>query len=173
MTKERLILILKELGINTNNCYTKKSFYWNDKLSIGCYPRELKEDFYFHNHLDDKIYFISAANAVSCEFDVDLFNGSDRYIVPLEECSVIYPVSTTCTTTKYEMSEEIEKLTKQIEEKPFEELEDSQFAKMTLRDYACIHLKVAETDKGWLNEIIKKATPGSKLIINTEALKNL
>lgn len=36
------------------------------------------------------------------------------------------------------------------------EKEDCNYSELTARDYACIHLKVPESNKKWLNELIKK-----------------
>lgn len=43
------------------------------------------------------------------------------------------------------------------EDKPFEELPDKSYREMTLREYACIQLKVAKSGLVWLDEIINSA----------------
>lgn len=129
MEKEQIISKLKDIGINTLNAYPKKSFLHNGIVVISCYKRELKEDFFFYNSFSNSIYKIPLQDIDFLEFDT----SREKYIIP---------------ETKWE---------KIWEDKPFEELPDVPFKEMTLRQYACIQLKVPETDLPWLNEIIKKS----------------
>lgn len=130
MEKDEIIKKLSELGINTTNAYPKPSFMYNDSPSISMYKREFAENFYFYNAYDKKIYVLAKYADFETRFTKDVFKGAEKFIVPLNYCSVIW------------------------EDKPFEELEDVPFKDMTLRDYACIHLKVPKSEKVWLNNII-------------------
>lgn len=141
MTQEELGAKLKALGINTKNYYPKKSFLRNGEPCVGLFERELKEDFYFHNNFDDKIYQLSATSPTDLEEEEH--EGRTKYIVPLSRCSELQAAEEYVT------------------------LEDEQYGNMTLRDYACIHLKVPETDKTWLNTLIKKSREWSRPVHDT------
>jgi len=133
MNKEEIIEKLKTLGITTDNCYPKTSFVKNDDIYIGCYGRELKDDFYFYNTFDKKVYVIKKGTDTElASWEREMFNGKEKVLVPLKSAKTVW------------------------EDKPYEALADVRFAEMSLREYACIHLGVPETDKPWLNELIKK-----------------
>jgi hypothetical protein len=137
MTKEELEKKLNELGITTTNCYPKTSFLYEGVASIGCFPSELKsESFYFFNKFDSKIYEIPYNKDYKEVYKLDSsYSIKDKeirkYIVPLSEARLIY------------------------EDVPFKQLPDKPFKEMTLREYACIHLKVPNSGLPWLDEIIK------------------
>ncbi len=125
---------MKTLGITTENCYPKTSFVKNDNIYIGCYGRELKDDFYFYNTYDKKVYLIKKGTDIElASWEREMFNNKEKILVPLKVAKIIW------------------------EDKPYETLPDDKFTTMTLRDYACIHLGVAETDKPWLNALITKS----------------
>lgn len=130
-TKEEIISKLEELGIKSSNVFPKKSFLFEDVPSISCFKRELLSDFYFYNSYDRKLYILKKSELT--DFQTDEFNGVIKYIVPLSKCEEIW------------------------EDVPYVELEDVSFKDMTLRDYACIHLKIPKSNHGWLNELIRSA----------------
>jgi hypothetical protein len=133
MEKEEAQKKLKELGIETENYYPKKTFMWNDVPSIGVFKRELTEDFYFYNDFNNRLYKIPLMEKeVIDTLEVDKYNGRTKLIVPLTEAKVIW------------------------EDKPFVELPDIPFSGMTLRHYACIHLKRPESGLAWLDKLIQE-----------------
>ena len=130
MTKDELKQKLWDMGIQTDNCYPKSSFPHDAIISVGLYDRELKEDFYFFNKYDSKIYKLMSPVNYKEAFDYDPI--SEKYMVPLSCCSIIW------------------------EDKPFVELPDARYNEMTLRQYACIHLKIPESGLDWLDKLIEK-----------------
>lgn len=139
MTKEEIEKKLNELGIISTNCYPKTSFLSDGVPSIGCFPSELKnEDFYFFNKFDSKIYRVPFNKDFKDVYKLDTsISLKDRevkkYVVPLHLAEVVY------------------------EDVPFKPLPDKSFREATLREYACIHLKVANSGNPWLDEIIKQS----------------
>lgn len=131
MNKQEIIDKIKELGISSENAFPKSSFAKNGIIYVAFYERELKEDFYFFNTFDKKIYKNTPKDIKKLE--TDNFKNSVKYLVPLDECIVVW------------------------EDKPYVELVDEPFGSMTLRQYACIHLKVPESGLDWLDNIIKKS----------------
>lgn len=130
-TKEEIIEKLKELKIESTNAYPKKSFLFEGEPSISCFKRELQSNFYFYNAYDKKLYVLAKYEDYDTKFQTDQFNGVTKFIVPLTYCSILW------------------------EDKVFEELEDVPFKDMTLRDYACIKLKVPQSNHNWLNDLIR------------------
>ena len=139
MTKEEIEKKLTELGIITTNCYPKTSFISDGFPSIGCFPSELKsEDFYFFNKFDSKIYKVPFNKDFKDVYKLDKsMSIKDRevvkYVVPLSMASLVY------------------------EDVPFKQLPDKSFKEVTLREYACIHLKVPNSGNPWLDEIIQRS----------------
>lgn len=130
MEKEELISKLASLGIETTNCFKKSTFLLEGTVYVALYGSETKDNFYFFNLYDKKIYLFEKTTDVS-EYKQD--EGTKKYLVPISHCTVIW------------------------EDKPFKELDDIPFKEMTLRQYACIKLKVPETGITWLDTIIKKS----------------
>lgn len=140
-------------NIKTENCREKKTFTSllnGGKTSISCFDWELKDDFYFFVPYNRK-YFKLEKRADISYYPLD--TKYDKYVIPLEDC------------------EELEMLTEEVEiplneqkQKDdwskvefFEEKDDLEFKKMTLRQYACIHLKIPNSGIDWLDKIIKQA----------------
>lgn len=131
MEKQQIIEKLKELGIISTNVFPKKSFLYEGLPVIGCYIRELKDDFYFFNSFDGTIYKI--AQRISFENDWSYEKQTEKWLIPEKYWEKIW------------------------KDEPYVELVDSRYAEMTLRHYACIHLKVPESGLVWLDELIKKS----------------
>ncbi len=123
----------KEKGIVTTNCYPKSSFKQDDNIYVGCFKRELAEDFYFYNNYDKKIYLIKKDDDVDTSYTKEEFNGKIKYLIPISTAELVW------------------------EDKPYVELPNKSFKDITLREYACIHTKVPESGTDWLDEIIKQA----------------
>lgn len=98
-------------------------------MYVGCFKSELEDNFYFYNTYDQKIYILPKQPTDGLQKDV--FNGKTKYLVPLSRANSIW------------------------EDRPFEELPDLAYNKMTLRHYACIKLKVADSGLAWLDKLIK------------------
>lgn len=131
MNKEQIIEKLKELGIDSTNAHPKSSFLTEQKtVVVALYEREMKGAFFFYNNYDKKVYK-TANNLPLDEYTKD--PKSDKYLIPLSWCTIIW------------------------EDKPFQELEDEPYRDMTLRQYACIHLRVPNTGLSWLNELISQS----------------
>jgi hypothetical protein len=130
MEKEELISKLSSLGIETTNCFKKSTFLLDKTVYVALYGSETKDDFYFFNLYDKKIYVFNKVD------DTAIYKQDEvtkKYLIPITDCSVIW------------------------EDKPFKEVEDLPFKEMTLRQYACIKLKVPDTGIAWLDTIIKKS----------------
>lgn len=132
MTTEILTEKLKKLGIiiSPEQTYPKKCFRYNNKQVVALYEREFKKDFYFSLGSDqgEKIFKVSDRNHENYEQDT----VTDKFMVPLSTCEIIW------------------------EDKELVELIDEPFKSITLRDYVCIHHKLPETNKEWLNELLKR-----------------
>lgn len=134
MNKQQLIDKLKELGIDTENCYPKKSFIKDLIPVVGMFEKEFQDDFYFYSDYQKKIYKLPKQTQAQFEnFEKDVFQGETKRLVPLSICEIIW------------------------DDKPFEELPDEQYDKMTVRKYACIHLKVPKSGLPWLDALIKES----------------
>jgi hypothetical protein len=133
MKKEEIIEKLKDLGIESKNAYPKSSFIYEGDVCVGLYEREMKEAFYFFNKYDSKIYKYPFTGNYKDAFEYDSI--AEKYMVPLAYCQVVW------------------------EDKPYVELPDAKFAEMTLRQYACIHLRIAQSGLDWLDNLIKETSP--------------
>ncbi len=134
MDKAKLIEKLKELSINSVNCYPKSTFLKNNKVFVGLYDAEMKDDFYFYNTFDKVIYKAEKIGFESPDNEKEQNNsGKTKTLIPLSKCVKIW------------------------EDKPYEELPDISFKEITVRQYACIQLKVPSSGLPWLDEIIKNS----------------
>ena len=135
MEKQDIINKLKELGIQSENCYPKKSFIDSDleEAVVGLFKTEFASDFYFYVPFEKKLFVLKKTDIE--QFKHEIFMGKTKYIVPLSKCEVVW------------------------EDKPLEDIElpDENFSMMTLRHYSCIHLKVPKSGLGWLDELIKES----------------
>jgi len=132
MDKKEIIERLSQMGIITENCYPKTTFPKRGEIHVGLFKREMMDDFYFYNTFDKKIYcFLKPSNIDN--YEKDDFRGSIKFLIPLHECSVVW------------------------EDKEYVELIDIPYNEMTIRRYACIHLKVPESGVDWLDALIKKS----------------
>lgn len=133
MNTEAIRNTLAGIGITTDNCYPKSSFAKPDGIIyVGLFKREMLEDFYFYNTYDKKIHVFRKPENIEV-YQKDNFRGSVKFLVPMDQCEVVW------------------------EEKEFIELPDDQFGNMSLRDYACIHLRYPGSNLEWLNILIKEA----------------
>lgn len=130
MNKEEIIERLEGMGIETENAFPKTSFPKNGEICIGLFEREMREDFYFFNNYDKKIYKFPKLKDFS-KLDTEDFRGDTKYMVPLYMCEPVW------------------------EDKPFIEKPDLPFRDMSLRQYACIHLGVPNSGVDWLDALIK------------------
>ena len=134
MEKQDIIAKLKELGIQSENCYPKKSFISDDGTPVvGLFKAEFASDFYFFTPFDKTLYVLRKTEYT--KYKENEFMNSTKYLVPLSDCEVVWV------------------------DKPLEEIElpDGHFSEMTLRQYACIHLKVPKSGLPWLDEVIKES----------------
>lgn len=131
MVKEQLIQDLKEIfGIETTNCYPKKSYLRDGMAHIGCYGSEIDKTFYFFNEFDKK-YYVFKGNKEN--YDTENFMDKIKYQIPLAACEILEPIG------------------------EYKEKEDASFhGETTLRDLAAIFLKKPVSNKKWLNDIIKQ-----------------
>jgi hypothetical protein len=135
MTITELKEKLKGMGIETDNLYPKTSFLKDGVPHIGMYEREFKEDFYFHNKFDNKIYKVpKPTGALKDIYEGEIFQNSEKFLVPEGDWVQV-----------------------EEEEQGYVELEDEAYQTMTIRDYACIQLRIPESNKDWLNKLIKSA----------------
>lgn len=108
----------------------------DNEVYIGCFERELKEDFYFYNTFDKKIWKLSKPEDKDLiVWEREVFNSREKILVPMKSG----------------------KLHSVWEDKPYQELPNKSFSAMNLREYACIHLGVPESGEPWLDELIRKS----------------
>jgi hypothetical protein len=129
--KIKIQYLKDEFGIITTNFYQKKIY----KGTVGIFPTEMKEDFYFYDSSSEKYYKFAKREDPSY-YSVD--NEFGKHIVPLTDCEILIKE---------------EKVTEEIYIEP----EDVPFKTMTLRQYACIHLCVPDSGIEWLDKIIKRS----------------
>ena len=137
MTKEQLGEKLKELGIVSKNYYPKNTFLKEGVVYVGMFRNELEDDFYFYSAYNKTIYHLPKQENVN-EFEIEPYKEMKKYLVPLERARIVW------------------------EDKPFEELPDELFSKITVRQYAFIHLKTPESGLPWLDDMIRKSLPGQR-----------
>lgn len=136
-TKEKIIQKLKELGIDSDNCYPKKTFMKNFELVVGVFASEFESDCYFAGDYGKKLYKIPATTKFKAMYEKDTFQGKDKWLVPVSSCQIVW------------------------EDKAFVELPNSPFSSVTLREYACIHLKLPQSGNPWLDTLIKESITNS------------
>lgn len=129
MTASEVANKIKELGYTSTNIYPKKTFLVEGEVVIGLYKRELEEDFFWFNTRDEILYKVPKPPNLEA-FKQD--PRTDKYLIPLEYCEAIW------------------------EDKPYEELPDAPYKDMTLRQYACIQMRVPASGLPWLDELIKQ-----------------
>lgn len=173
--------IEKLFGIKTKNCYAKFTVWKDGKRYFGLLPFEFKEDFYLYNFNSEIYRYSKATEKAIDKLEKDL-EMKDRLLVPVEDFVLLYSPIT--GYTKEGLQAVVVKVTAFEDpaligksEEDFERLEasppdlmadyrskyfdpqdpdnDTQFGKMTLRQYACIHLKVAQSGIEWLDDLIK------------------
>lgn len=123
---------LKELGINSANTYPKKSFLHRDVPVITLFKSELIEEFYFFNDYNKILYKVPILDIENLEKD----QYNNKYIVPLSLCEELW------------------------KDEPYVELPDIPFSNMTVRQYACIKLRIPKSGVLWLDELIKESNNG-------------
>ena len=133
MTKQDIIDKLKELGIKTDNCYPKNSFVQEGTVYVGLFKRELEDDFYFYVPYTKSLYHLPKQDTLD-NFKEEKFQDKPKFLVPLDKARVVWK-----------------------EEQEFEELVDELFTKVTIRQYACIHLGLPESGLPWLDDLITKS----------------
>lgn len=145
MTKTQIREKLKEIGIDTDNVYSKFILASNGQEAVSLFEDEFVTDFYFHHKDLDKIFKIKATSKYKEMYETEIHYSALKYLVPASEWEeVIFPKA------EREYTEE------------FVEQEDDEMKKMTLRDYASIQLGTAQSNKKWLNELITKSKIYSK-----------
>lgn len=140
--KEISEILLDKCNINSTNCRFKSTFYSKElnKVCISLFAKEFKEDFYcqlvtktipadevltlYIIRQDEENYNRAYETFKSEKFGTDY----KKYCIPIDELEIIY--------------------------KDFVLGEDNSFKDMSMRDYACIHLKTAQSNKEWLNNLI-------------------
>jgi len=140
-TKQQIINKLREIGINSENCYPKKTFKHDGRIVISMYESEFEEDCYFAANFGKSLYKVPKTKEFNSLYTKDSYNNKDKWLVPSSEWELVW------------------------EDKPFEELPDAQFSTLTLRQYACIHLKVPDSGVEWLDGLIKNSHVINKEII--------
>lgn len=173
--------IEKLFGINTKNCYAKFTVWKDGKRYFGLLPFEFKEDFYLYNFNGEIYRYSKATEEAIDKLEKDL-EMKDRLLVPVEDFVLLYsPIAgytkeglqaVVVKVTAFEDPALIGKSEEDFERlkvsppdlmadykskyfDPHDEDNDEQFTKMTLRQYACIHLKVAQSGIEWLDDLIK------------------
>lgn len=132
MLKERAVELLQEMGIQSVNFYDKKTYLRKGRVHVGIFPVEAarEDQFYFSINGGDELFCISRSLITQCELEEH--RGQDKYQVPLE------------------LADKIAK------DEDLQELEDENFSRMTIRDFAAITWGKPISQKAWLNGLIIK-----------------
>lgn len=145
------------------------SFFENEiNHGADVYVEFADREFFLQNKNDRELYRLRYNPHYSTEYEklAAIEEGkSDRYIIPIAEL-VLIQKDPIVADTAFEISEEA---TPVLKTKPvvvsqpeidfpklIDPTTDAAFELMTLRDYACIHLKKPVSNKPWLNQIIKQ-----------------
>lgn len=134
MEKSKALEKLKELGIDTNNFYDKKTFIKSGEVCIGIFPVEAnrEENFYFSINTEEELFTLSR-EVILKEAEQSEHMGKMKYEIALSHAKSLWKDSGVFT------------------ERP-----DDNFKSMTIRDFAAIHWKKPISDKAWLNALIQK-----------------
>ena len=152
MEKKEIIQKLKELGIDSENCYPKKTFVLDKEVLVACYKRELLDNFYFFLEYDKTMYKISKIADIE-ELPTNNFMGSTKYLVPFDFCVPIWTAP--ADEVRQQDSEQyLEDGMKKYEHEIYQELEDDAMKLMTIRDLYAIIQNKPVSNKTWLNNII-------------------
>ncbi len=153
--------ILKNLGLPTFNCSIKKHFIKNDVKCLGAFTRELQHDLYLYDTKDEILYKYPKTKLFKLILKPEDNMLTDRWAIPVELMKIIgkkenLPLGDIVETTTIRPRSQAQVLedVKSNDEVPIE-IEDVNMNQMTLRDYACIKLAVPESEKEWLNSIIR------------------
>jgi hypothetical protein len=137
MTANEITQKLKSIGIDSTNCYPKTILNKANGVFVGLYPREVEEDFYFPDKGDKRIYRIPRPDYLE-QYEFEKFGKDYKYQIPKRDWETVW------------------------EDKEFEEKPDKAFKEMTLREYACIKLKIPDSGNQWLDTLIKKTKKKGK-----------
>jgi hypothetical protein len=99
---------------------------------VGFFRNELVDDFYFFNPFTKKIYKLPKIADIS-SLQKNEHEGKIKYLVKLDNTIPIW------------------------EDKEVVALPDKPYRDMTLREYACIHLKIADSGNTWLDVLIAES----------------
>ena len=151
----------------TNPYYTLKFPYVpkhkdNGVMVIGMFPSEIKkgDDVYIEltdlNNLpinDSAVLYKLRYNPWH-EEEFELYSdpmktGSERYLIPVSELELVS--GTPSAIQKSEPNPKPAVFSKK------EDYPDCHHTELTARDWACIHLKTPQSNKDWLNDLIKKS----------------
>ena len=135
-----------ELGVsNLSEFYFYPKPLMSDK-KFTLFPTELKEGLFFTEIIDFNYNPLTVRRLFKIKFSVDSVSKYQKTDTQLGEQ---YKVPFSDFTEVVELEEIIDNLVK---------LDDGHYpTDMTLRDYACIQLKVAKSNKKWLNELISES----------------
>lgn len=133
MEKQRALDKLKELGIDTQNFYDKKTYIYNGEVCVGIFPVEANRDdtFYFSINHEDILYMMSSDAIRKCPTDKHL--NQDKFQVPLKLAVELWK-----------------------EEPFFEELPDMPFSKLSARQYYALTHNIPISGVDWMDAMIKK-----------------
>jgi hypothetical protein len=160
----------KKLGV-TNPYFTIKMPFLKSGLRehvIGFFPSELskEDDVYIELTNRDNIPVNETATLYKLAFnphykteyeeDIDPVKGpsSLRYLVPVAKLELVDVWTTPIVNQEFELP--------QREEEGPNEYKDCHISELTARDQVCIKLRIPESNKEWINDLIKKSTKLSK-----------
>lgn len=132
MEKERALEKLKELGIETQNFFNKKTYVRNNEVCIGIFPVEAdrEEVFYFSINSEEKLYGVDRVVVKDC--DLEKHFGQDKYQVPLRHATLLW------------------------QNQPYVEMPDLPFTKMTVRMFYAMLQNKPVSNVDWLDTLIRQ-----------------
>lgn len=91
------------------------------------------------------------------EEDIDPVKGpsSLRYLVPVSKLELVDVWTNTVTNQEFELPQ-------REEEETSNEYKDCHVSELTARDQVCIKLRIPESNKEWINDLIRKSLKTSK-----------
>lgn len=167
-TKELAWKYVKDaINVYTKNAYPKVEIYRDGSGFISLFEDEFDEDFYYISHTMAIYKYPKPYDKakVILEHDSEIHFGRDKSLIPIEDLELVC-MGEGNATWNIDMSSKFKDnsvSTQEAEPEPdsfdtgdvYED--DVSFSKMTLREYACMHLGVPETKYPWLNAIIRKS----------------
>lgn len=157
----KLCYMGKEFGETREECVR----FWNSELSSGqdFYVELFDWDKEYYDRTNRKLYrLVSNPNwKLNPKKYVEVETSADgktntTYAVRLTDLELVNSTPVTARYAEIITPPSFPEFDEELEGGMYSEKEDSHYSAMTMRDYYCIKHNVPLSNKGWLNDLIKK-----------------